>query len=357
MTPRSDLLQLLVHPHQIEVQEFESYDVIVDLRDPAEYLHDHIPGAVNVPWSGPLWESVCTNGSAPPAMRTASDVPASGSYALHARLASLGVDAAVLLYSGEGGGDSAEAARAVAHLGLTADVLAGGWATYRVWVTEGLRILGACLHPRWIRSEPCGLSQAVLEVLRERGEQVCGFSSIVGQGVLPGLWVHGAGLMSQDAFDTRLLDVLRRHDPARTVWYDEVHRLGGAYRLPGELMARLGRSVALRPTAPLEARVALVRRHVESLQSEQGLAELLGPCLAMVEPELAGEVRRLLSTGEVDRSLAALLSEGTDLLVDEESGDGPRQDLIMDLGAIDPPTIARALLAAVPELQGLPPGT
>jgi rhodanese-related sulfurtransferase len=34
------------HPHAIEVQDFSYYALIIDVRSPHEYEHDHIPGAV-----------------------------------------------------------------------------------------------------------------------------------------------------------------------------------------------------------------------------------------------------------------------------------------------------------------------
>ena len=38
-----------VHPHQLEVQDFSLYALVIDARHPAAYAQDHIPGAVNVP--------------------------------------------------------------------------------------------------------------------------------------------------------------------------------------------------------------------------------------------------------------------------------------------------------------------
>ena len=41
-------LALLVHPHQLEVQEFSSYALVVDARGRAEFAADHIADAINV---------------------------------------------------------------------------------------------------------------------------------------------------------------------------------------------------------------------------------------------------------------------------------------------------------------------
>ncbi|MCP6258982.1 rhodanese-like domain-containing protein, partial [Klebsiella pneumoniae] len=42
-------LDSLVHPHQMEVQEFASYALVIDARSAEAYREDHLPGAVNVP--------------------------------------------------------------------------------------------------------------------------------------------------------------------------------------------------------------------------------------------------------------------------------------------------------------------
>ena len=42
-------LDSLVHPHQMEVQEFASYALVIDARSAEAYQEDHLPGAVNVP--------------------------------------------------------------------------------------------------------------------------------------------------------------------------------------------------------------------------------------------------------------------------------------------------------------------
>ena len=39
----------LVHPHQLEVQEFSTYSLVIDAQSPHEFDEDHIPGAVNLP--------------------------------------------------------------------------------------------------------------------------------------------------------------------------------------------------------------------------------------------------------------------------------------------------------------------
>jgi len=54
-------LDSLVHPHQMEIQEFASYALVIDARSAGAYQEDHVPGAVSVPiaatppFSGRAW--------------------------------------------------------------------------------------------------------------------------------------------------------------------------------------------------------------------------------------------------------------------------------------------------------------
>src|SRR5574337_504704 len=49
MNSEAETAYALVHPHQLEVQDWSRYALIIDARSPHEYVEDHIPGAVNLP--------------------------------------------------------------------------------------------------------------------------------------------------------------------------------------------------------------------------------------------------------------------------------------------------------------------
>ena len=106
-------LRLPAHPHQLEVQEFDSYALIVDLRSTAEYNDDHLPGAVSVPSGAPR--------------------------SLEPQTARLTPGESVLVYCGRGGLDSAELAAQLRRRGHATDVLSGGWDNYRRWVTASAK--------------------------------------------------------------------------------------------------------------------------------------------------------------------------------------------------------------------------
>ena len=120
-------LGALVHPHQMEVQDFSLYALVIDARRPEAFVDDHIPGAVNVP---------CDDSDAAPS-RVAESGPRLR-YELAARTQSLPAGAAVLVYCDRGGIDAESHAAPLRAEGFQVDVLGGGWANYRRWVTAGL---------------------------------------------------------------------------------------------------------------------------------------------------------------------------------------------------------------------------
>ena len=69
----------LVHPHQIEVQEFDSYALVIDARSAETYQEDHLAGAVSVPAAAvpphPVREPPSTGAAAPGADTTGSSMP------------------------------------------------------------------------------------------------------------------------------------------------------------------------------------------------------------------------------------------------------------------------------------------
>jgi tRNA 2-selenouridine synthase len=191
-----------VHPHQIEVQDFGWYALIVDARSAAAFAVDHIPGAINVPRPSPVEPD------------DAGALPAE----LAECIAGLRPNDTVLIYCDRGGLDARAYAEPLRAAGWAVDVLAGGWGNYRRWVTAGLEVLPRILTMRRLVAPPVSGLCRVLAVLGEQGEQVLDVSELCGQKLVPGMTLKGDQAPSQDAFETSMLDALRSFDPERAVW-------------------------------------------------------------------------------------------------------------------------------------------
>lgn len=324
MTASPHTHALPVHPHQLEVQEFDSYALIADLRATEDFQRDHIPRAVSVPAMNPGSTSVGTSatpidGPALMAKEGAPDV----TYALEAQLATLEPGSAILLYCDQGGALSARVANQLAGRGFEVDVIAGGWGSYRRWVSAGIEVLARSLIWRRLCSSPGGAAQAVLRALAERGEQVLVLGDLVGSCVLPGV-VLGAASGSAPSLESRLVDALRRMDPEVRVWGDELVAVSGDQVLPTPIQEAHQHADAWHIDASPECRADLLQRWMaESPVTGTGLVDLLARVLPAAERELV-ELRKLSTSGREREALVGVLLDVLDPLHRTLSGSGTR---------------------------------
>ena len=95
------------------------------------------------------------------------------------------------------------------------------------------------------------LTATILCLVRPAGAQKPPFPPVPQEGA-----ADPVPALSQQAFETMLVDGLRRMDPGRAVWVDEVLLLGDAVGLPASLHDALSHAPALRLDVSLSARVA-----------------------------------------------------------------------------------------------------
>ncbi|RYE81231.1 MAG: hypothetical protein EOO80_01675 [Oxalobacteraceae bacterium] len=250
MPNRLASLDALVHPHQMEVQDFASYDLIVDARSPGAFQEDHIPGALNVP-VGTADRQVHQDISVFGVVReSALGIP----YKLAAAMRPLAAGARVLVYCDRGGLDSLVWADSLRAAGFDVDVLPGGWGNYVRWVAAGLAVLSRSLGFRLLIAPPVSGMSRVVARLRALDQQVIDLTALAGQRLLPGVTLVSDSPPSQAAFETALLDLLRRLDPRRVVWL-RVSLCGlGELTLPPALRDALAGSAGTRLEVPLTAR-------------------------------------------------------------------------------------------------------
>jgi tRNA 2-selenouridine synthase len=300
-------LDSLVHPHQIEVQEFSSYALVIDARSAEAYQEDHIPGAVSVPVATQRLHVTGAEGAALVACDTEMSVP----YALAAHLGGLSVAASVLVYCDRGGLDSLVWADPLKALGYRVDVLGGGWGNYRRWVDAGLEVLPRALTFRRLVAPPVGGLCPVLGRLAMLGEQVIDPTYLAGQRLIPGLTLDDD--KTQASFDSALLDALRRFDPRSAVWITYGGDFGGGLSLPWALRDALQSAEAICIEVPLADRV---EDWIARLRATGGDLQRLVQAHSAVSPSPS---RRLVSRCEslVKRGLARdALSEILEVYID-----------------------------------------
>ena len=264
----------LVHPHQMEVQDFSAYALIVDARPSQDFADDHIPAAVNLPVLSDAQHA-----------EVEAHVHADRHRALHigagyARsnmaahdptvFAEVALGERVLVYGAGGDFRGSLCADAMREVGFVVDVLLGGWKNYRRWVGAGLALLPRLFMFR-VLGGPSGCGQArLLQELSRQGQQTLDLTQIAAHdGSLLGA-KSGRPQPAQPLFESLLLDALRHRDAWRPLWVTAATTTLGTLQLPDELFEAIQRA----PTFEMAAPMATIKS--ESMESSTVAAVAAG---------------------------------------------------------------------------------
>ena len=293
------------HPHQLEVQEFASYDLIIDARSPREYEEDHLPGAINLP--------VADNDEyAEVGTIHASDTHRAYLVGVRYSLRNIAqhIDEVIvshargerfLVYCFRGGKRSRLWADTLRTIGFKVDVLPGGWTSYRRWVREALESLPRSFEYRVLTGPTgCGKTRMLAE-LRRQGEQVLDLEGLARhRGSLIGD-LPGQCQPSQKLFDSELLSAMRGFDTARPVWVEAESKKIGEVQLPEALHAAMHRSPTWNLVVPMEERVRLWREDYPHFVADpRSMVEKLAPLKPLIGGEELDRWRELAASNQTD---------------------------------------------------------
>ncbi|MFZ2542303.1 MAG: tRNA 2-selenouridine(34) synthase MnmH [Gallionella sp.] len=248
------------------LSQLNQFDEIIDVRTPAEFAEDHIPGAINCPvlsdeeriTVGTLYKQVSPFearklGAALVAKNIASHLQTH----FHARPKSW----RPLVYCWRGGQRSGAMSIVLAQVGWAAHKLEGGYKTYRRDVLEKLEALPQGFSFRVICGPTGSGKSRLLTALAETGHpsnrhQVLDLEMLAQhRGSVLGRLPEQAQ-PSQKWFDSALLLRLQQLDPAHPVYVEAESNKIGLITLPPALIAAMHASACLLVETPLEKRVA-----------------------------------------------------------------------------------------------------
>jgi tRNA 2-selenouridine synthase len=263
---------------------------IIDVRSPAEFAEDHIPGAINLPVLnneerakvGTLYVQ-----SSPFLARKvgAALVAQNIGQHLQAHFIEQDRDYQPLVYCWRGGQRSGSLATVLAAIGWGVTVLEGGYKTYRRLVQGQLSEL-----PRQftfhVLCGPTGSGKTHLLHALAPQAQVLDLEAIANhRGSLLG---KVSTQPSQKYFDSLLLARLQQFDPAQPVWVEaESSKIGQVY-LPQSLLTQMNQGLTVALEVPIAQRVNwilqgyphyvaqpdLLKAELKSLTSRYGHAQI-----------------------------------------------------------------------------------
>lgn len=256
--------------------QLDEFDEIIDVRTPAEYAEDHIPGAINCPvlsdeeriTVGTLYKQV----SPFEARKVGAALIAKNiAHHLQTRFRNHPKSWRPLIYCWRGGQRSGAMSIILAQIGWSAHKLEGGYKTYRRDVLDKLAILPQNFTLRVICGATGSGKSRLLAALADSGQPGSGQpnnkqpnnkhqildlenlaqhrGSVLGR--LP-----GQAQPAQKWFDSLLLQALQKLDPARPVYVEAESSKIGTITLPDALFNAMHASECLLLETPLEVRVA-----------------------------------------------------------------------------------------------------
>ncbi len=288
------------------------FDAVIDVRSPAEFAEDHLPGAINLP----VLDDAQRAEVGTVYVRQSPFLARKLGAALVFRNAAAHIETALrdfdggwrpLVYCWRGGQRSGAFCWMLGQVGWRAEVIEGGYRSYR-------RLVNAALYDRVLPHRLIALDgytgtakTELLHRLRARGAQVLDLEGLAGHrgsllGAMPG------GQPSQKTFESRLALALSALDPARPVLTESESSKIGRLILPPGLWTALKAAPHITVTAPIAARSAYLLRayddilsdadrltaQLDKLRGHRGHAIVDGWCARIDAGDKAGLTRALM---------------------------------------------------------------
>lgn len=254
---------------------------LIDVRSPAEFADDHIPGAISCPVLsdaeraevGTLYKQV-----SPFAAKKLGAAYISRNIGEHLQARFLQQDKnwRPLIICWRGGLRSGAMTTVLRSVGWDACQLEGGYKGFRQHVLNELDTLPGRFRLHLLDGPTGSAKSRILQEIAARGGQVLD---------LEGLACHKGSVLgrlptqpqpAQKWFETQIWHQLSQFDPAAPVFIEAESRKIGLLRLPAALFAQMQSAHSYRIDAPASARIAyLLRDYAYFTQTPQALKDAL----------------------------------------------------------------------------------
>lgn len=293
------------------------FDAIIDVRSPAEYAEDHLPGAINLPALsneeraevGTIYKQV----SAFDAKKLGAALVARNvADHLTGPLREMQGGWRPLVYCWRGGQRSGSVATILGQIGWRTDTIAGGYKAWRSLVVEALNVTPFAPPLTVLDGNTGSAKTEVLNLLPGLGLQVIDLEGLARHrgslfGAMPG------GQPDQKGFDTALAMQIARLDPTRPVVVEAESSKVGNIRLPVQLWKAMQAAPRIAIAAPPGARARYLTRAYGDLIAEP--ARLQG-IIAQLRPSHAAERiaawQAMAASGQHEALAAALMEHHYD---------------------------------------------
>ena len=264
------------NPHILGIDQLSAslseFDAVIDVRSPAEFALDHIPGAINLPVLnneerieiGTLYKQV-----SPFAAKKLGAAYVSRNIAHHLEHALIDYprEWRPLIYCWRGGERSGAFTHILNRIGWKAMQLENGYQGFRRVVIDGLDQAAQDFSFQVIAGMTGSGKTRILQEIAALGEQILD---------LEGLAIHRGSVLgnepnieqpSQKGFETNLWNALRSLDPSKMVFVESESKKVGGTHIPDALMERIRHGKCIELRSSTDTRVSWLLREYQHFLS------------------------------------------------------------------------------------------
>ena len=294
-------------------------DEIIDVRSPAEYADDHIPGAINLPVFtnderaviGTLYKQ-----TSPFVARREGAALVSANIAKHisSRLKDKPENWRPLIHCWRGGQRSRAFAHICGEIGWASFLLDGGYKTYRNQVLTGLKTAPLNFNICIISGSTGSGKTHLLHALARQGAQILDLEGLAShKGSLLGA-IPDTPQPSQRYFESLIFHELNKLDENRVVFIEAESSRVGNLSLPKELWHAMGRAFVIELQSTNATRLHLLKQDYHHLMTPDSptLLKLIDGMSARHGYEVTTNWKHLLQKQDYDEFVTHLLEEHYD---------------------------------------------
>lgn len=247
-----------------KAHQITEFTDIIDVRTPAEFAEDHIPGAINFPvlsneervQVGTLYHQSPFEGKKLGAALIAKNIATH----IQEHFIHQPKEWKPLIYCWRGGKRSGSMTHILRQIGWNASILDGGYKAYRRNVVKELTDLSPQFQYLVVTGQTGSGKSKVLEALAEQGAQVLDLESIANhKGSVLGN-IPNSPQPTQKNFESQLLSVLKNLNQEQVVFVEAESRKIGSLHVPDALLEKMRASPCLKIEASLSARVKFLQK-------------------------------------------------------------------------------------------------
>lgn len=284
--------------------EWAAFDTIIDVRSPAEFAEDHIPGAISLPvLSNEERAKVGTiyTQDSPFVARKIGAALVARNAARHIETSLIGFEGGwkPLVYCWRGGQRSGSFAVILKQIGWRADTIEGGYQAYRRLLVDRLYEQPLGLRVFRLDGNTGTAKTDVIKRLKTLGVQVIDLEGLAGhRGSILGEMPQGQP--SQKGFESLLGAEIAKLDPAKPLLVEAESSRIGNLRIPPALWSVMKDAPCLTIKAPLRSRAEYLASAYSDLSDDTHRLEgLLHRLTKLAGHEVVASWLELLTEGRL----------------------------------------------------------